>query len=292
MYSEHCTNVYSQNGEDGLLEWILQSLKIEKGYFCEFGAWDGKHLSNCRNLYENGWEGIFIEGDKTKFQDLVTNYSVDKTITLLNEYVTVAGPSSLDSIFRRCNTTNVDVLSIDIDGDDLLIWRSLKFVRPKVVVIEYNATIPFDTRFENPVGENKGNSALSIVALAEMTRYTLVAGTSTNLIFIDEKHLGSDLPHLSLSEVRSACGGLRLYFGYDGELIIDNGPALILKEYFAVPWTKFIGIQPIPKFLRGYNKHQRVRMIFSLLGILVRRPVVLFRIVTNKLRFGSILRDT
>jgi len=284
MYAEHYKNVFSQNGEDGVIEWIFQSLKIEKGYFCEFGAWDGKHFSNCRSLYEKGWRGIFIEGDTTRFCDLSNNYEADKSVILFNEYVSPTGTSSLDSIFRRTDVVNVDFLSIDIDGDDLLIWRSLKLVRPKVVIIEYNSTIPFDTRFENPAGENKGNSALSIVEFAGSLNYALVAGTTTNLIFVDEKRLVSDIPHLSLSDFRNSCRGLRFFFGYDGELIVDSGQAQGSKEYFSIPWTRFIGIQPIPKFLRGYEKHQRTRLIYSLLGILVRRPLVLFRVIARRFR--------
>ena len=50
-------NIYSQNGEDGIIEKLVSVLKIGSGFFVEFGAWDGKHWSNSYNLYQNGWHG-------------------------------------------------------------------------------------------------------------------------------------------------------------------------------------------------------------------------------------------
>ena len=61
------SNVYSQVGQDGIIREIFRRLNISKGYFCEFGAWDGVLHSNTRWLYEIGWEGIYIEPDEKKF---------------------------------------------------------------------------------------------------------------------------------------------------------------------------------------------------------------------------------
>lgn len=63
-------NYYSQNGEDGVIEEILKRMGIKQGWFVEFGAWDGKYLSNTYALVEKGWKGVEIEGDKTKFEKL------------------------------------------------------------------------------------------------------------------------------------------------------------------------------------------------------------------------------
>ena len=67
------SNVYSQNGEDGIIGEILRRLNIQKGTFIEFGAWDGVHFCNSRHLVEQGWDGIFIESDNDRFKDLVKN---------------------------------------------------------------------------------------------------------------------------------------------------------------------------------------------------------------------------
>ena len=67
---------YSQYGEDGIVEETLKRIKKKfklDGLCCEFGAWDGIHLSNCRLLFENGWSGCFAELDRKKFEDLESN---------------------------------------------------------------------------------------------------------------------------------------------------------------------------------------------------------------------------
>ena len=62
-------NKYSQRGHDGIIEKIMKELSIENGFFIEFGGWDGIYLSNCRNLFECGWNGCFIEADKKNIQN-------------------------------------------------------------------------------------------------------------------------------------------------------------------------------------------------------------------------------
>ena len=56
-------NLYSQDGEDGVIEEIFKRLSINKGTFVEFGAWDGKYLSNTFALLQKNWAGVYIEGD-------------------------------------------------------------------------------------------------------------------------------------------------------------------------------------------------------------------------------------
>ena len=52
--------VYSQAGEDGIIEKIFQTLDIKNGWYCEFGAGDGYWISNTRKLREEGWNGVYI----------------------------------------------------------------------------------------------------------------------------------------------------------------------------------------------------------------------------------------
>ena len=149
---EFSHNVYSQNGEDGVLQKIFEMQGIDRGFFIEFGAWDGMYLSNAYHLYKLGWTGCYIEGDDRKYQDLVRNIP-DESIKKVHAWVADEGPNSLDRIVAELDVREVHLLSIDIDGDDLRVWRSLRTCRPMVVVIEYNPTIPTDVLYENPSGE-------------------------------------------------------------------------------------------------------------------------------------------
>ena len=71
FYERYKNNVYSQNGEDGIVEELLKRLNINTGWVCEFGAWDGIHLSNTFNLIKKGFNGVLIESDNQKYKDLI-----------------------------------------------------------------------------------------------------------------------------------------------------------------------------------------------------------------------------
>ena len=102
-------------------------------------------------------------------------------------FVITTGNSGLEEILERygLRERELDLLSIDIDSDDLAIWKSLVHLRPVVVVIEYNPNIPIDVWFENPRGENKGNASRSIHDYAVSIGYELVATTQTNLVYLE-----------------------------------------------------------------------------------------------------------
>ena len=134
-------NVYSQHGEDGVLEEIFKRLEISYGFACEFGAWDGKKNSNTFNLVEKGWNCLMIEGDERKFKDLLKVTQEYKNITPHCAYVShIEGDqNSLNVIFDNHSLPkDFELLSIDVDSCDYQIWKSLKNYQPKVVIIEHS----------------------------------------------------------------------------------------------------------------------------------------------------------
>ena len=242
----YASNEHSQGGEDGILGKLFELMRVERGYFVEFGAWDGMHLSNTYALYRKGWSGCYIEGDPTRFSRLQRNVT-DDGVAKVNAFVAPDGENSFDSIMTRVNAPReIDLLSIDIDSDDLAIWRSVSTYLPKVVIIEYNSTIPFDTLFENVRGKNWGNSALSLVKLGEKKAYDLVCATNTNLIFL-KRDLNREIG-LHTFDLNAVVGKTRYFWGYDGTLLQSDGSSARCDEIFGLPWVGAIGFQPLPAF--------------------------------------------
>jgi len=275
-------NLYSQNGEDGIIEKLLSILKIDTGYFVEFGAWDGKHWSNTYRLYEKGWKGCLIESEVDRFRALCNNIP-DDNVLKVNSRVAESGENSLDEILKRNGIGNVDFLSIDIDSDDLRVWEAVKSVDPPVVVIEYNSVIPFDTRYVNPIGKMHGNSALSIVESAQDRGYSLVEGTDTNLIFVKEDLIGStDAIRKSLQEIMDQTYQLRYFFGHDGTLLHDYAALNEegITEIFPIPFQMTFGVQPVPRpFRRIRNRINFPGFLFFVFSAILRCPVQLFKLV-------------
>jgi len=280
---------YSQNGEDGILEKLLACLGIETGFFVEFGAWDGKHLSNTYNLYRSGWKGCYIEADPARFSDLEKGIA-DPDVIKINAMVGTSGANTLDRLLAGKGIEKVDLLSIDIDSDDLKVWEGVTAITPDVVIIEYNPVIPFDTRYVNPPGEMHGNSALSIVESAEARGYALIEGTDTNLIFLRKERLSAaGLAAKPLQAVKDQTFQLRYFAGYDGTFLhtFDKMNDAGIREFFPVPWALSFGIQPVPKIFRKYRDRPNYgALAVFMLEALVRAPLQLYRLC--RFAFGAV----
>lgn len=141
-YHRYCKNIYSQNGEDGILEQLLKELEIEGGTFCEFGASNGITSSNTYNLIQNHhFTGLAIEIDRSLYQQCLANYTNYPNVQVMNGGVFYYDKgNNLDAWLKRGNLPwDLDVLSIDIDCDDYYVWANLTDFQPKIVIFEVNS---------------------------------------------------------------------------------------------------------------------------------------------------------
>lgn len=183
--SDYGYNVYSQFGEDGIIEKILKILGTSSKVCIEVGAWDGFYLSNTANLWaNNGWKGMLIEADEEKYSSLVENVK-QYDCSCIKVFVSYEAPNTLENILEREGISDdIDLLSIDVDGDDYYVFESLKRLRPRLIACEYNPTIPIHINLRAEKGNYFGCSALSLVELAKRKNYRLVAMTDTNCLFV------------------------------------------------------------------------------------------------------------
>lgn len=135
--SNYRVNRFSQWGEDGVIDILFHIMHIDSGLLCEFGAHDGKSWSNTRHHFlKGGFGSLLMESDRTLYEKCVVNCPAS---TVLNVFVEPEGPTSLNAIFSDRAVTDIALLSIDIDGGDYDVWKSLDKARykPKVVIIEF-----------------------------------------------------------------------------------------------------------------------------------------------------------
>jgi hypothetical protein len=186
--SSYADNTFSQNGEDGILRRIFDMLEVSQGWCVEFGAWDGVYLSNTYNLIKNhGWRAVLIEADAAKFETLEQNARPYADVTCINRLVEFDPPNNLDGILAQTDApSDLDLLSIDIDGNDYHVWEGLRAYRPKVVVIEFNLTIPNHIEFvqARDMAVKHGSSFLAMVKLGARKGYQLAAAPGCNAIFV------------------------------------------------------------------------------------------------------------
>ena len=187
---EYSNNIFSQFGEDGIIEKIFSMLP-DSNRWCggNSGPWDGKHLSNTHLLLsQKGWSGVLLEASRERFGDLLRTYDGNEKIICINKMVAFEGENTLDRLLAITPVPeDFDLLSIDVDGNDYHIWRSLEKYRPRVVIIEFNNTIPNSVEFIQPADPsvNQGSSLLAMCNLAKKKRYELIAVTDSNAFFAD-----------------------------------------------------------------------------------------------------------
>ena len=168
--ADHEDRVYSQGGEDGVLRRIFEVIGVAHRRYVEFGAWDGKHLSNTANLrLHHGWQGLLMEGSERADESLVRR-----------EFVHAENVNALFA--KYAVPRDFDLLSIDIDGNDYWVWKAIEPYAPRVVVVEYNIffgldqalTIAYDPDHVWDETKYHGASLAAFVKLAHEKGYSLV----------------------------------------------------------------------------------------------------------------------
>ena len=192
--------VFSQNGEDGLLAYIFSEIGTTNRRFVEFGVGDGREC-NCANLAIHfGWSGLMLEASAADVRRARAFYGrlrrEDGPRVAVDEcLVTVENIN--EAIAAGQVTSEIDLLSIDIDGNDYWIWEAIDVVSARVVIIEYNASfgrraisIAYDPGFvrfkAHRSGWYHGASLAALTKLGERKGYDLIGTDSlgVNAFFV------------------------------------------------------------------------------------------------------------
>lgn len=278
--SESKINVFSQSGEDGVIARILELIPHTDKWCVEFGAWDGRHLSNTRQLIETvDYSAILIEGSKSRFEDLQKNYADNKKIIPINKFVGFDKDDNLDHILSQTSIPkNFDLLSIDIDGNDYNVWQAMEKFHPKVVCIEFNPTIPTEVIFIQPKDPNlnQGSSLRAIVELGKKKGYELVAVLTGNAFFVRSEYfpffnITDNRPEILRTDLRFVS---YIFSGYDGTVLI--------RGYSRLPWHGLDLLekrsQILPKILRTYHENYSFpQKAFLLIFLLFRYPKIFIK---------------
>jgi hypothetical protein len=227
-------DVTSQSGQDGVLQKIFEIVGVTSKFCVEFGGWDGKYLSNTwRLIVEEEWSGIFAEANPVKCREIKQHHPYDR-VKALPQLITWEGETSFDHTMARENApSSIDLVSIDVDGNDWHIWKAMGIFRPRVVVIEFNPTIPNDVYFvqDADINVNHGNSLLALIELGKSKGYALVcAGPWDAFFVVDELYPLFNIPDNSIDSMWSGASGQTVLFqGYDGTLFTAGMQRLIWK---------------------------------------------------------------
>lgn len=173
---------YSQNEEDGILAEIFRRIGAAGKTFIEIGVGAGLE-NNTLALLVQGWRGLWVEGDPqkaAKARASLSAYVTSDQLRIENEFAT---RQNVDALLRKgTGSAELDLLSIDVDGNDYHLWQAVQSISPRVVLMEYNASwfppmslaVTYQERFEWNGNTYYGASLKALELLAESKGYHLV----------------------------------------------------------------------------------------------------------------------
>ncbi len=203
--------VFSQCGEDGIIQHLLSKVPINRHIFVEFGVEDYTEANTRFLLMNNKWNGFIIEGDeasikKIRQSELYWRYSIGAVAAFITK-------DNINEIIEGVGIKgDIGLLSIDIDGNDYWVWQAIDIVQPRIVICEFNRhfgcehaiTIPYKPDFnwhEAPSKIYYGASLNALCLLAEQKGYDFVGCTSEGVnAFFVRKDLSGDLMKLTAKE--------------------------------------------------------------------------------------------
>lgn len=187
--------VYSQFDEDGILQEIFKRVGLTSKTFIEFGVGDGLENNSLKLLLE-GWRGLWIEGSEKcvlriqqKFHDVISDGRLQVEAAFID-------CDNINALIGSCFRGDIDLLSIDIDGNDIYILEAVNVVNPRVIIVEYNGKFPppmsiaqrYNPQHRWDYSDYGGSSLEAISKIAARKGYRLVGCgiVGVNAFFVRE----------------------------------------------------------------------------------------------------------
>lgn len=196
-YQEIEFQVFSQRGEDGIIQYIIGKIDIPNRIFIEFGVENYTESNTRFLLVNNNWEGLVIDGSKDNIKFIQSDFIYWKyDLTAYHSFITKDNINQLISRYTSCS--DIGLLSVDIDGNDYWVWEAINVIQPRIVICEYNSlfgpekkvTVLYNENFTRRSAHYSdlyfGASLAAFVELGEKKGYDFigVASTGVNAFFV------------------------------------------------------------------------------------------------------------
>jgi hypothetical protein len=207
--------VFSQWGEDGIIQYLSKAIEMKHKTFIEFGV-ESFMEANCRFLLmKDNWNGYVIDASSSNIANLKKSYFYWKyQIEAVDAFVTKDNINDL--LAKSGFDEDVGILSIDVDGNDYFILEAIDTVRPRILICEYNAvfgarriSVPYDPNFcrtrKHYSNLYWGASLSAITFLANRKGYSLVGTNSSacNAFFVRDDLLNEKVKVLTAEQAFS-----------------------------------------------------------------------------------------
>ena len=221
--------VFSQFGDDGIIQYLIDKCEMENKTFIEFGVENYTESNTRFLLLNNNWRGLVIDGGAENIS-YIKNDDISWRHDLTAELAFITRDNINEIIKKAGFAGKAGILSVDVDGNDYWIWDAITVVDPEIVILEYNSvfgkehavTIPYQKDFYRTKAHYSnlywGASLRALVELSASKGFVFLGCNSSgnNAYFVKKGKLG-DIKQVSVdtafidgrfSESRNSAGGL------------------------------------------------------------------------------------
>lgn len=204
--------VFSQWGEDGIIQFLINNIEIPNKMFIEFGCEDYTESNTRFLLQNNNWSGLVMDASIKNIERIKKDQIYWKH-NLKAECAFIDRENINDLIKRNGISGDIGLLSIDIDGNDYWVWEAITCIEPRILIIEYDSLLgykkavvtPYDRKFDRKKAHFSylygGASVNALYTLGIRKGYCLVGSNSAgnNLFFVRNDVIGN-LPQVTPEE--------------------------------------------------------------------------------------------
>lgn len=244
-------SIFSQWGDDGIIQHLINTIDIPNPTFIEFGVSDYLESNTRFLLMNDNWTGLIMDSSK-KHINFIKNSSLYWKYHLSARTAFIQA-ENINSLIEAAGLKGeIGLLHIDIDGNDYWVWKALDAVTPVITIIEYNSifgrkrpiTIPYEKSFQRNIAHSSnlyyGASLLALTHLAFQKGYTFIGCNSAgnNAYFVRNDKLNHNIKALSVEqgyvpskyrESRDRHGNLTYLQGRDRLAAIKGMPVFNVK---------------------------------------------------------------
>lgn len=202
-FQESEFKVFSQWGDDGIIQYLIHQVDIQNPFFIEFGVENYTEANTRFLLMNNNWSGLVMDGSAENI-DYIKKDEISWRHDLSAKAAFITAENINQLLTEENITGSIGLLHIDIDGNDYWVWKNITAVDADIVIVEYNSvfgkeraiTIPYKADFvrNNAHYSNLyyGTSLTSLCDLAEEKGYAFVGCNSAgnNAYFVKKTKLG------------------------------------------------------------------------------------------------------
>ena len=202
--------VYSQWGEDGIVQHLLRHVPISQKVFVEFGVENYLEANTRFLMVKDNWAGLVMDGSQQNI-DFVRQDDISWRFDLKAQQAFITRENINDLIRANGISGEIGLLSIDIDGNDYWVWEAIDVVTPAIVIVEYNhrfgseraVAVPYVADFQRTKAHHSniyyGASLAALCKLGSRKGYAFVGCTMAgNDAFFVRRDLKPDaLPELT-----------------------------------------------------------------------------------------------